>query len=491
MKLLFKGLSEVSCGRIFIFWGCLLCVGVGESMAQTLNPSDEPPDLQRKLEHSSHLLESTAVPNEYPILSSEHGVYQVSSEQILAQPRLLEQAMQSVVGRNNVAGISKILPLYMRLPGHNPALAAYAQGILLMHKKEYAEAAGYFRQAGVDSHYAEAASLYLAASMAANKQNYEARQILDDLKANASDNTIKEAVVLYANALEQRGKWQADLSASFIYDRNLNNAPDARSSGGFTFNEKIEDSGIRFQSNVARRIALPKGFYLQPYADIWGKYYKKARDFNDLNIQTAMVLGWSDWRYDLSVKPYAGKRFYGNRPYSHTVGSRFSLARRWQDYITTSVAFDHAQEKLSRKERRIYNNKNNEISFNLAGSDPDGGFGALIGVDIGRHYGTRDSEDRYQSRRMRLLWSQQLPAGFKGQLGLVKEKRKYGGGTLFTGTHHRRDHYTLLSGTLWNDKFEIAGLTPKLSWQRQKNQSNSILNTFSKQGVFVEIEKKF
>ena len=54
----------------------------------------------------------------------------MSSEELLQQPEILTDAMDTALAHQNIDNIRFLLPLYRRMTGHDETMASYADAIL-------------------------------------------------------------------------------------------------------------------------------------------------------------------------------------------------------------------------------------------------------------------------------------------------------------------------------------------------------------------------
>lgn len=420
--------------------------------------------------------------------SSEH--YVINANQLLANPQLLQRAMDSVIRQQHIAGIEKILPIYRQWHEHNIVLAEYADGLLALNRQAFTQATIHFRKVIEQAPQLDPARLYLAIALTSDQQNLEALQELAILKNNITEPAILATIEQYHEIIQQRQKWHWNGSFSLIRDNNINQAPDQQQWGNFTFNPKIADIGLNYQFNASKRIFLPKGFYINPQFNVWGKIYQKEKDYNDLIVQFHTTLGLAKSQYQLAMSPYVYKRFYGNQAYSNTYGIRLYGLRHWHAKMSTALSWNHYQEYMQQDSRKLYNNKNHQLGLNII-VRPYRHLTAMIGITTGKRYGTRDLDDRYRDLRYQFLVEKQSDNGLGGRLSAMVNHKRFLAPNLFTNHQNRRDKEITLEFSVWHHQFNWQGFMPKLVWQQQKNMSNSVFNQYKKQGAYLEIEKLF
>lgn len=421
-------------------------------------------------------------------------VVKVDKATLLSHPELLERAMQSVVYHTNIAGIRKVLPIYYEWQGYSPLLANYAQGLLYFADKKFTDAIACFKFVINAEPDAQAVKFYLAIAYIYNRQYHEAQQALHQLAEQNMPDDMAKVVKQHQKDLEQYEKLQLAGSVSFIYDPNVNSAPDVRAiktgSGSITFEEKKFAYGVNYQYSLNKKMVLPDGWYIAPQAGIWGNSYIKNKEYNDLLINTSISIGKAHYDYDYSVSPYFNKRFYGDHPYTNTVGVRANLYNRWNSVFASSLSFDYSRERYDKPNYQFYNNHELEGGASLI-VQPNDSLTMITGFDVGKHYGTRDKEDSYHLNRYRFFVNKQFANGLGTRLSLSYTQRHYDGENWFTNGKNRLDKDMILNASIQHNKIQKWGIMPRFTVQIHKVNSNSILNAYHKNSAFVELVKEF
>lgn len=446
--------------------------------------------LQYQQNYQDYNQQSPAINTPFPTKANDNNIYPIEAEELLKQPQLLQQAMNSVIRQQHMAGIEKILPIYRQWQEHDATLAAYAAGLLALHQQRFNQASNELSKVLQQQPNLQPARLYRSIALVADQQNLEAQKDLQQLKQEINDPDILATINNYQDILQQRQQWQWHGSFNIIKDSNINQAPDQTEWNNLRFYQKIADTGIHYQLGIAKKIFLPKGFYLNPQANLWGKSYRQHHDYNDLVAQTSLTLGLARSRYHLSLTPYFNKRFYGDHAYSNTTGIRLNALRHLNPRFSLAFSANHHQEHMQQEARKIYNNKNNQLGSNII-IRPLDSLTIITGIHFGKRYGTRDLDDSYRYTRYQFSTEQQFPNSFGIRLNALWDNKRYQAPNLFTANHNRHDKESLLEIALWHRQFQFKNLMPKLVWQRQQVRSNSPFNQYQKQGMYIEIEKVF
>lgn len=420
----------------------------------------------------------------------------VNEETLLAHPELLERAMQSVVRQQNITGINKILPIYIKLPQHSGILANYAQGLVDLSQQNFAHAITSFKKVLTHQANAPMAQLNLAIAYFYDKQYQEAQGKLSQLNQQANlPNHIQNIVSQYLLEIRKRKDIEFSGSASVTYDPNVNNAPNTRviqsPNGSLTFEAKQPAYGVNYQANLGKSLILPHGINITPNLNLWGKNYLHHSQYNDSLVRTNLNFSLNRYRYNISIEPYFSKRFYGNHPYSHSIGLTLNGYRRWNNFFSTSLSLGHSKETYDRKNHQFYNNHENEANLNLIFQPANRSALFILGTDIINHYATRDREDSYRLNRYRFMVRKQFANGLNARVSVSNSQRHYHGANWFTNGANRIDKETTFNIALQHQQIQKWGIMPRLVWESQKVRSNSILNTYTKQSLFMELTRSF
>lgn len=424
-----------------------------------------------------------------PSLSVEKESLSITSQQLLEQPDLLKMAMISLIRKNNIVGIEKILPIYKQSKISNPYLVSYAEGVLFLHYGYANKSALAFQNVLQQYPTAEVANYYYGLANFYNKNYFTARNVFSKLnQINDLPKDIKKQIDKYAQRVDQITAWKTNFNLSLFYDRNINNAPDQQKWGNFRFSDKKSDIGLMYQLGLSKKFILPQGFYLQPNIYFYGKQYSHYREYNDFNSRFGFLMAYANQYNDFSIQPYIAKRLYGEKSYSRTLGNQFNWLYDWNDRFSTLISFSYEhqyfdQQKFLNNHRQIFNftalyalTNNHILSFS---------------PEIIHQYATRDLDDSYLGWNIKTDWRANWKNGLGTTLTLIYGKNKYKGATLLTQTENRKDQKYGITLQLKHSKLQYAGFQPALSLHYYAHKSNSALHRYTRKEVFFNINKIF
>lgn len=425
-----------------------------------------------------------------PNLSFDRGskTLTIDSQTLLHNPELLKQAMLAVIRQRYLAGIEKVLPLYRQSPVANPVLVVYAEGLLLLGKKQAKQSIAKFAQILADYPQAQTALFYYAVANFENNYFYQAKILFNQLLQQNPPATIRYEIEQFLEDIRAQENWRFHFSTNFIYDRNLNNAPDKRYSGGFTFPEKISDTGIFYQIGGDKKIFANKGIYFQPSLDLYGKAYFQQKDYNDTKINLGFGFGLMNQNSDWLIQPFVLRRWYGNKRYSDTSGIRLGWYQQWGDRFSTYAGLGYESEDYLRS--TFLNGHKQRVSL-VENYRLDPNQMISVGQEFNRKYGTRDRDDSYQEWGLNVNWYKQWKNGVFSRFTINYLKTDYQGVTLLTANQKRKDKEWAITSTLRHKKVVFYGFQPALTLRYLQHNSNSVLHQFSKKEVLFNIERTF
>ena len=173
------------------------------------------------------------------------------------------------------------------------------------------------------------------------------------------------------------------------------------------------------------------------------------------------------------------------KQYSKNSGARLDLSNWLNEKWQISTALEYGEQRY--ETRRHLNGNNYLASATLLYLAKSGQYW-FGGVDYNRE-NTRDLDNAYQRKNVRLGWGQEWKAGISTRLILNYAQRAYKEKDLI-GIRQKNKEYASVF-TIWHRNFHIWGITPKLSWSYQKVTSNHPFYEYDKNRIYLEISKTF
>ena len=161
-----------------------------------------------------------------PAVAPQDKRLQMSREELLQRPELLQQALSYAVLTHNAEGASLLLPIYLELPGpHDALLVALAQALIARAEGDYQRAIGLYRAVLAADPDIPPVRLSLAQSLFENRADKDARQEFEHFRQTPNlAPELQQLAGQYLEALRKRDRWSFGGSVNFISDSNVNNA---------------------------------------------------------------------------------------------------------------------------------------------------------------------------------------------------------------------------------------------------------------------------
>lgn len=419
----------------------------------------------------------------------------ISSDELLSKPELLEHALYSSVVLNNIPAVDKLLPLYKTLPNATKDSASIlliqmSEALLAKNSGDLKQAISLYRSVLASHPEMFDIRLLLTEVLIADQQDEAAKDQLLRLRSEQQLSNHEHSVINnYLNILNKRSSWNLNGGISYSYDPNINNAPDKRSvdmnGGKWTFNQPESAHGISYFAEAKRDWNLKDNYYLSFSGDVYGKSYWTNHDYDDLIIQSNLGIKYKNARSELSFLPYYQKRWSGNEPYTYETG----IGGEWSHWLTPKhqllTAFSIGKE--------TYNN-NYKASGKTANASATWLFvnNARQYWTLGTDYAHKDAKDRshaYYRSGIRASWTQEWQKGISTSLGIDVAKRHYQDKDIFGIQRQDNEYATRLS--IWHRNIHFWGITPRLTMTYRTTDGNHPAYNYSKSGAIVQFNKRF
>ncbi|OOF65447.1 hypothetical protein BKL51_05735 [Rodentibacter sp. Ppn85] len=422
------------------------------------------------------------------------GNISMSSSELQQHPDLIIGGLVPAVFQNNTQAVKILLPLYKNLPNQDPTLLAWAETIMLRQQGDFSQAVKRYR-ALFSKHPSLIALRYqLAQALFLNNDNEAAKDQFQKLRAeNLSPETIK-MIDQYLSALNKRNQWKVNGGVSYLNESNINNAPKSGTQiDNWRAWEKENAQGFSYYLNTEKKWSWANNIFTKLQLEGQGKYFWNNKKYNELNLRVGAGWGYQTARFEGSLTPFTEKRWYGGgssgsdslKQYSKNSGVRadinYWLNEKWQ----ISTALEYGEQRYG---WRKHLNGNNYLWSNTLLFVPKSGQYWLAGIDYNRE-NTRDRDNAYQRKNIRLGWGQEWPLGISTRLNLAYARRIYKDIDFFNIRQKNSEYFAAL--TLWHRNIYFWGITPKLTWTYQKIKSNHPFYSYDKNRIYLEMSKTF
>lgn len=413
----------------------------------------------------------------------------MSKEELLAQPELLQNALDTAVSRENVDGVRFLLPLYQQLPQQDSILVLYAQAMLARADGNLGEAISKYRQIIATHPELTPVRMQLAIVLLENHEDVAATDQFEKIRAQENlPQEVIDAVNQYLAILQERQSWSFNAGIQYLQDSNVNNAPRSCPFVGCTIPEAQSAHGIGYQLSLSRLWPWRNGWNTQLSIDADGKSYWDNHDYDELTLRASAGIGYRNLRSEIALLPFYEKKWYGGEAYAQTPGIRIQASHwlhpRWQ----LLGALEYGR-KIQDQERYAYLEGNSYLASATALFLASPKQYWLAGLDASRET-AKDTDNTYNRIGIRAGWGQEWGKGISTQITGGVAKRRYEDYAWAT-SDMRRDTEYFVTSSIWLRNLHFYGLTPRLTVAWQRYESNHFWYNYQKTKVFMEVGKKF
>lgn len=412
----------------------------------------------------------------------------MSSEELLQQPEILTDAMDTALARQNIDNIRFLLPLYRRMTGHDETMASYASAILSRADGKYKAAEHDLRNILANHPDYSPVRLQLALTLSQDGKMRDAAKELQEVRKTPD---LPEPTLQYLNEfdkfLKKDKSWNFDGNISYVRDNNIARTPRERVYGGFEFEAPRTANGIAYDVSAQKNTPLNGHWVWKNNLSAGGKFYWDAHDYDDLTARAETGAGWRNHAQEISLSPFYERRWYGTEPYSNTSGGilRYSrvLSPKWQIFGAWQSGY------RKHKERKFLNGANHIASISALYYRRGGEY-FVFGVGKG-YNSARDRSDAYKYENLRAGWTKAWGKSGKlvTSLNTTVQYRRYQAEDIFNIKRNDRETYVHLSAG--HKKLSWKGFTPRLNWGWTHVHSNHFYYRQNQHRLFIDISKQF
>ena len=427
--------------------------------------------------------------------SKEHTL-SITKEELVKRPDLIIRGLIPALLQNNVDAVALLFPLYrQQQPAQqDPFLLAWGEAMMATHQGDYASAVQQYRELFAKRPEILQLRYQLAHALFLNNDNEAAKDQFQKLRAEVNDTSSQQMIDQYLIAINQRDQWKINGGISFLNESNINNAPKAGTRiGAWKAWEREQAHGLSYYVGAEKKWSLPHQFFAKLVLDGQGKYYWDNKKYNEFNARIGAGLGYQTANTELSFLPFTERRWYSGgssgsdamKQYSKNSGVRVDVTHWLNKSWQISTALEYGEQRYA---TRKHLNGNNYLWSNTLLFLPYSGQYWYIGADYNRE-NTRDLDNAYQRKNVRLGWVQEWPFGISSRLSVAYARRVYKGEDLLGIRQKNKEYQTNV--TLWHRNVYFGGITPKITWSYQKNDSNHPFYRYDKNRIYLEMSKTF
>ena len=379
----------------------------------------------------------------------------ITKEELAKHPDLIVRGLIPAVLQNNGEAVQLLLPLYQNLPKQDPFLLEWANAINAREEGRFSETVTRYRTLFSQDSTILPLRYQLAQALFLNNDNEAAKDQFQKLRA---EQVSPESIVMidqYLSALNRRDQWKFQGGLSFLNESNINNAPKAGTRiGNWNAWERESATGFSYFAEAEKKWSLPHNY------------------FTKFSTERRWYAGGSSGSESM-------------KQYSKNSGARLDLTYWLNEKWQISTALEYGEQRyITRK----HLNGNNYLWSNKLSYFPKSGQFWFVGADYNRE-NTRDEDNAYQRKNLRLGWGQEWGWGISTRISLAYARRTYKGADLFNIRQKNNEYQSAV--TLWHRDLYFWGITPKITWSYQRVSSNHPFYSYDKNRIFLEMGKTF
>ncbi|OOF84043.1 hypothetical protein BKG92_01570 [Rodentibacter ratti] len=417
------------------------------------------------------------------------------TQELLNNPELIRQMLNRAIDTRQFELLPELLRIYQQTPDPDRVLINYASGIVLAQQGEYRSAINLYRGIIAEHPNFQPVRFRLAQFLFEDRQNEAALDQFRKLQADGLPPQIANAVTQYIAAIQKRSDWVFNFGLNYVHESNINNASSSRiiRLGNVPFQKNDESlpqsaNGLNYYLNVAKDWNLSASHYLHLENYFQGKSYWDNHQFDDHQNRTSLGYQYQNAQSRLAFLPYYEMRWYANHRYNQGYGVRaeaeYWLTPKWQSSVAGELGkLKHRGENKLVDSTTLFGSATLLYAFNAKSY-------VFGGVDI---LWDRTLERSFASKRLtgRIGWGQEWWGGISSRIQLNYGKREFDRPHLIF-RQHREDRELNVSATLWHRNIHFWGITPKISFQHQRVNSNlEDLYSYIRNRFYLNFEKTF
>ena len=432
-----------------------------------------------------------------PQISEKHDdkhTLSMTKEELAKHPDLIVRGLIPAVLQNNGEAVQLLLPLYQNLSKQDPFLLEWANAINAREERRFSEAVTRYRTLFSQDSTILPLRYQLAQALFLNNDNEAAKDQFQKLRAEQVSPESIAMIDQYLSALNRREQWKFRGGLSFLNESNNNNAPKAGTRiGNWNAWERESATGFSYFAEAEKKWSLSHNYFAQFSIEGRGKYYWDNKKYNEFNGRVGAGVGYQTARFEISLMPFTERRWYaggasGNesmKQYSKNSGARLDLTYWLSEKWQISTALEYGEQRYT---TRKHLNGNNYLWSNTLSYFPKSGQFWFVGADYNRE-NTRDEDNAYQRKNLRLGWGQEWGWGISTRVSLAYAHRTYKGADLFNIRQKNNEYQSAV--TLWHRDLYFWGITPKITWSYQRVSSNHPFYSYDKNRIFLEMGTTF
>lgn len=441
---------------------------------------------------------STNLPSED---SGEQMSKQETIEYLKQNPDEFEILLSQMLLQGNAAGLEELLPYYQQIEGHDPSVVDWGNAIIAGTKGKLDESVSLYRKLNAELPNVRVLRFQMGMALFYNRQFDAAQSEFERLRTDTDNEADLKAINGYIDAIKRQSRWNVGASVSYMNDNNITNSPEegtviTRPDGSsLTYTTPRESGqGLNFSAYGDRKWLYDNKLFTAVHLNSYGKYYWDNKNYNDVTAGIGVGVGYQNAITEVELQPFYNNRWYGQgsrgngdlKDYADTKGVKLSV----NQWLGPQLRYQGLARygETSYIDRYKFNDGEDVLFANTLMFYPNG----QQYWTLGANYSTRSSDDdslAYDRPGFRIGWGQTWPKGYSTSVNVGYAERDYKAADFF-GIQRENKEYNM-GITAWNRGWSLFGLTPRISWDFNKVESNSAFEEYKKHDVSVELTKAF
>jgi len=414
------------------------------------------------------------------------------------------KALYLSVGRRQWTDARRFLKAYLALPGHDPMLALYAQGMLARQDGDLRAAERAFRDLLSKQPDFMPGRVELARVLFENQRDREARLAFQAILADLPPGDpraagVRRTVEGFVTALDQRRAWRGSLALGPGYNSNINQASGSYAclipgpEGICFFDRKTPQAlgaaTVNFEGTLTRRLPLRGSAGLSLRAISYGELYPEEPRYNQATLVGQVGFDYRTARYAFGIAPsfdvstFGPSRLY-DAPGIHAEATRALGARTLVKLEADYKDMRYRQADFAPLDGRLVS------LFLTAWRGLPGGWTVFGGADLA----DKDADlptNAYGQVGLRIGAASPTWKGLNGSL-FASARRKRWDAINEALEVRRRDDEQSFTAILRAPGLARAGLTPSLTLQYARTASSiDWLFSYEKVAASLKLERVF
>lgn len=452
-------------------------------------------------EHENVVIPDQDLSNEREQFIDPPMLDKLTPEYLKDNPTELETLLSNMVVIGDDEGLKKYLPVYREIPDHDPSLIEWGEAIIAARSGDFKTAIAIYRKINAALPDVDLVRFQLAIALYSDRQTAAAKNEFEKLRSKNLPEPYASVIDQYLGAIHKQNDWDINAGATYVYDKNVNNAPPKGTTvvfpNGATVVSKQEPesgNGVQFNFSADKRFALKDNWFSALHLSTSGKLFLDAKEHNDLNVRVGAGIGYANATTEIELAPFVSHRWYIDKKDNNSkfdyYNKGYGLRVEGSQWLSRQIKYQGAFEWGRNHYRDNFKHLNgNDYLFSntlLYLRNPKQYW--FVGAD----YSLRDTHsdsNSYQRIGTRLGWGQEWGKGISTRTSVGYARKVYDGADFFAIRQKNNEYNASL--TLWNRDWHFGGITPRLTWNFNKVKGNHPFYNYDNNNIYVDFSKTF